>query len=212
MALRRRLTAYGSIATAAMMRGAVRPELRLYEREALVEHAYLNMFGAWEVFLEGVFCWDLAGHHKPGGVAATTFKQGVQPSASPAQARARLLTDKGWTYLLWHNPGRAIACWNPYFSSSNSVSVLQSATSILDAAAGIRHHLAHRTPSTHASMVTKVAAGLGVHIGSRRGGAWLIEPAATNATLAVPPALGVGPLWFEVIEYILAQLSGQLAP
>jgi hypothetical protein len=44
--VRRRLTAYGTITTAAMLRGAVRPDLRLYEREALVEHSYLNLFGA----------------------------------------------------------------------------------------------------------------------------------------------------------------------
>jgi hypothetical protein len=209
---KRVFNAHVAVSTTAMLRAATASGLLPYEVETLEEHAFLHMFCSWEELLEAVFCSDLCGSHFVASPNPTTFKVGVSPSTSVTAARSRLMADESWNFLLWHNPSRAARCWRLYFQSSNSERVINSARSFLEAAASIRHHIAHRSSGTRAEMTSKVAAGFGVNIGSMRTAQFLTRTASSNAILAIPPSLGVGPSWFEVIAHLLDGLAGQLAP
>ena len=176
----------------------VRPELTAARTQLVYELAYLRIFNAWEVFLEEVFLRYLCGYRFQSQTESplSGFAYTLQ------EARTRLYG--GSSYLLWHNPDKAISRANQHFRANNRLAlVLGSSRADVMNYASIRHRIAH----DHDDAIRKFNAA-SLQLAARR-----FRGSRPGALLRYPTTYGNLPCtWLERIALELSALAGQLAP
>ncbi|NTG61648.1 hypothetical protein G6L45_15295 [Agrobacterium rhizogenes] len=165
--------------------------------ELAYELAFLRVFMAWEVMLEGALLRLMCGFRHSHGQEPLAAGKAYQPTISDAEA----FLLNGRQYLLWHNPTHVIARASGFFANSRYEIVLASAQNRIEHFATVRHRIAHsqRDASVKFDTVCMLLAGKR-YMGSRPG------------RFLRDWQLGVNPpqRWFDGICQELESLSRQL--
>lgn len=127
-----------------LSRGSHPSEWRTHRLEALYELAYLRIFGAWELHLEGIFLRSLCGYVSRAG--QETLRPGLMHYRTLATAETAMLG--GRAYQLWHNPTAVIGRCQGFIRSGPGYPAAQETTissnlANLENLAAIRHRIAH---------------------------------------------------------------------
>lgn len=124
----------------------VRKQLKTPQLEALYEATFLRIFSAYEAFLEDVLTHFMARYrtasYEP--VAA----QGSNLHNSLSSAGSALLGNR--SFLLWHNPSRAIDLSKRHLIDCPVEVVLDAQKGKIADYAAVRHHIAHNSSGTKA--------------------------------------------------------------
>ncbi|MBY5592056.1 hypothetical protein HFO49_32310 [Rhizobium leguminosarum] len=140
--------------------------LRVGDIELAYELAFLRVFMAWEVLLEGAFLRFMCGFMHSNGQEPLAAGKAYQPTISDAETY--LLN--GRQYLLWHNPTHVINRAGGFFSNSRFELILASAQHRVEHFATVRHRIAHSQKDAAAKFdtVSMLLAGKR-YMGSRPG-------------------------------------------
>lgn len=125
------------------------------EFEMVVELAFLQLFLAWEEFLEESFIRYLCGSASPSG---QKFRRLIKPQ-SQETARTFLMVNR--RYVDWTEPGMLRPLAESMFENGGSFSVLSTAGRALREMRTIRNRIAHRSGSARTAFETLVRECLG---------------------------------------------------
>jgi hypothetical protein len=106
--------------------------------EFIYELAYLQIFIAWEIFLEETLLRYMCGYQSQFGQAVMVG--GHYFTSLPAAAAALY---GGQPFLLWHNPHRVVKRCKGVIQNGRHEAILSSSSADLEDFASIRHRISH---------------------------------------------------------------------
>lgn len=175
----------------------VRAELSVHRVHLIYELAYLRIFNYWEAFLEEVLLRYMCGYTFNG--VAEQPVNALFPNVSAA--RSHLYGNR--SYILWHDPNRAVQRANANLQNSRYATVIQPSILFLQQYADVRNRIAHDQDDAVKKFDATTTALVGARFPGSRPGIFLrLSTQFNNSPVK----------WLERISSELSGLASQLAP